>query len=117
MENFRIVDFCRERLELYEVIPTIPLGLLEVPHRRNPVRPALGQHFDPALIDPVEDAKLVREARIVGGVPAAKSKVFDEGSEIVLTLTSLTYCWSRQSPILNAHIMSTASAAAGRDSP
>ena len=59
------------------------------------MRPALGQHFDPALIDPVEDAKLVREARIVGGVLAAKSKVFDEGSEIVLALTSPTYCWSR----------------------
>jgi hypothetical protein len=59
------------------------------------VRATFRRHFDPALIDPVEDAKLVCEARIAGRVLAAKSKVFDEGSEIVLALTSPTNCWSR----------------------
>jgi hypothetical protein len=59
------------------------------------VTPAFGPHLYPALIDPVEDANLVREAGVVGGVQAAESKVFDEGREIVLTLGSPTYCWSR----------------------
>ncbi len=59
------------------------------------MRPALGQHFDTALIDPVEDAKLVRDAGVVKGVQATESDVLDEAREIVPTLTSLTYCWSR----------------------
>lgn len=50
---------------------------------------ALGQHFDPALIDPVEDAKLIGPAGMVGGVQAAKFEVREEGREIVLTRCSL----------------------------
>jgi len=59
------------------------------------VRPALGPHFDPALIDPIEDAKLVREAGFVGGVQPTDFEVHEEGREIVMTLGSSTYCWSR----------------------
>ena len=59
------------------------------------MRPALGQHFDPALIDPVENAELVRNAIVVGGVPSTESEVREEGREAVALLDSLTYCWSR----------------------
>jgi hypothetical protein len=48
-----------------QIIPAISHRTLEVIHRWNPVGPALGQHLDPALINPVEDAKLVREASVV----------------------------------------------------
>jgi hypothetical protein len=77
------------------------------------VRPAFGQHFDPALIDPVEDVNLVRDARVVGGALPTELEVREESREIVLTLCSPTYCSSRQSLILNAHIMSTTSAVDG----
>jgi hypothetical protein len=78
-----------------QIIPAVPHRVLEITAVWNPVRPAFGQHFDSALIDPVEDAKLVRETRIVGGVLAAKSEIFDEGREIIPTLGSLTYGSSR----------------------
>lgn len=57
--------------------------------------PAFGQHFDSALIDPVEDANLVRDAGVVKGVQATEPDILDETREMVSTLTSLTYCWSR----------------------
>ncbi len=69
--------------------------MLEITVVWNPVRPALGQHFDPALIDPVEDAKLIGPAGMVGGVQTTELEVREEGCEIVLTLGSLTYCRSR----------------------
>jgi hypothetical protein len=78
-----------------QIIPAVQHGKPKVTLAWNPVPPALCQHFDPALIDPVEDTKLVRNAGVVGGVLAAESEVFDEGREAVLTLTSPTYCWSR----------------------
>jgi hypothetical protein len=58
------------------------------------MRPPLGQHFDSALIDPVEDAKLVREGGVVCGVKVTESGVLVEAREIVLTLALRTYCWS-----------------------
>ena len=57
--------------------------------------PAFGPHFDPALIDPIEDAKLVCDAVVVGVVPSTEFEVREEGREIVPTLGSLTYCWFR----------------------
>ena len=71
-----------------QIIPTIPLGHFKVSQRRNPVGPALGEHFDSALIHPVEDAKLVGTAGVVGGVLAAEFEVREEGCEAVLTLNS-----------------------------
>jgi hypothetical protein len=69
--------------------------MLEITGVWNPVGPALSQHFDPALIDPVEDVNLVRNAGVVGGAQPTESEVFDEGRELVLTLGSLTYGSSR----------------------
>jgi hypothetical protein len=54
------------------------------------MRPALGQHFDPALVDPVEDAKLVCDAVVVGGPQPTELEVREEGREIVLTRRSPT---------------------------
>jgi len=50
------------------------------------VWPALGEHFDPTLIDPVHDAKLICPAGVVGGVQPTEFEVREEGREIVLTL-------------------------------
>lgn len=47
------------------------------------MRPALGQHFDPALVDPVEDAKLIGPAGMVDAVQAAEFEVREEGRERV----------------------------------
>jgi hypothetical protein len=58
----------------------------------NPVCPALRPYFDPALIDPVEDANLVCDAGVVGGVPPTEFEVREEGREIVLALGFPTYC-------------------------
>jgi len=68
--------------------------MLEITVVWNPVRSPLSQHFDTALIDPVEDAKLIGPAGVVGGMQSAKFDVREEGREIVLTLGSLTYYWS-----------------------
>ena len=54
------------------------------------MRPAFGQHFDPAVIEPVEDAKLIRHAVVVRGVQVAESVVCDDGCEIVELLCLLT---------------------------
>lgn len=62
------------------------------------MRPAFGPHFDSALIDPVEDAKLVCDAVMVGGVPSTEFEVREEGREIVLTLTSVSHVTSSLSP-------------------
>ena len=70
------------------------------------MRPALGPHLDSALIDPVENANLVRNAGVVRGVQVAEFEIREEGREIVLTLTSLTYCWFR-------HLMQPPSASLG----
>lgn len=79
-------EFKLLQLRLHQIIPAVPHRLLEITVVWNPVWPTLRQHFDPALIDPVENAKLVRNAGVVGGVLAAESEVFDEGREIVLLL-------------------------------
>jgi hypothetical protein len=63
------------------------------------MRSALGQHFDSSLIYPVKDVNLVRNAGVVGGVKPAKFEVREEGREIVSTLGSPTYCWSRHSGV------------------
>jgi hypothetical protein len=84
----RLID---HQLWLDQIIPTIPLGHFKIAHGWNPVRPALGQHFDPALIDPVENAKLVRNAAVVGGVQATEPEIFDEAREIVPTPDSLIH--------------------------
>ena len=55
------------------------------------MRPAIGPHFDPALINPVEDAKLVRNAVVVGRVLPTELEVREEGREIVLTRRSLIH--------------------------
>ena len=52
------------------------------------MRPAFGQHFDSALVDPVEDAKLIAPARMVGGMQTAEFEIREESREIVLTLDS-----------------------------
>ncbi len=83
-----------------KIIPAITLGAFKIVHRRNPVRPALCQHFDPALIDPVHDAKLVRHAVVVRGVQVAESVVCDDGREIILTLASLPQWTLRTGAVL-----------------
>jgi len=75
-------------LRLDQIIPAIPHRLLEITIVWNPVRPALGQHFDPALIDPVEDAKLICPAWMVAGVQATELEVREEGCETVFALAS-----------------------------
>lgn len=74
-----------------QIIPAIPHRMLEITVVWNPVRSALGPHFDPALIDPVENAELVRDAVVVGGVPPTEFEVREEGREIVLTRRSLIH--------------------------
>jgi len=59
------------------------------------VGPALGEHFDPAVIKPPEDVDLIRHGVVVTRILAAKSVVGDDRGEIVAALTSPTYCWSR----------------------
>jgi len=55
------------------------------------VWPALRPYLNSALIDPVEDAKLVRNAVVVGTVPPTEFEVREEGREIVLTRRSLIH--------------------------
>lgn len=62
--------------------------------------PAFGPHFDPAFIDPVENAKLVRDAGVVGGVQSAEFEVREEGREIVLTLSSSPQWTTRTGAVL-----------------
>jgi hypothetical protein len=64
------------------------------------VRSALGQHFDPALIDPIEDAELIGPAGMVSGVQAAEFQVREEGREIVLTLDSSQQWTTRTGAVL-----------------
>jgi len=75
----------------HQIVPTIPHRMLEITVVWNPVRSALSPHFDPALIDPVEDADLVCDAGVVGGVQATELEVSDEAREIVLMLRSLIH--------------------------
>jgi len=60
--------------------------MLEITVVWNPVRPAVGQHFDPALIKPPEDVKLICHGVMVTRILAAESVVGDDRGEIVLTL-------------------------------
>lgn len=55
------------------------------------MRSALGPHFDSALIDPVEDAKLVHNAVVIGTVPPTEFEVREEGREIILARRSLIH--------------------------
>jgi hypothetical protein len=54
------------------------------------VRPTLGQHFDPALIDPVHEHKIVRHSVVICQAFATKSVVSERCRNPVPLLLSLT---------------------------
>ena len=83
------VEFKLLHLWLDQIICAITFGLFKIACCRNPVRPALGQHFDPTLIDPVEDAKLVCDGVVVPRIVAAEPVVGDNGCEPVPLLVLL----------------------------
>ena len=62
--------------------------------------PARGQHFDPALVDPAEDAKLIGPAGMVGGVQTTELEIRKEGREIVPTLDSSPQRTTRTGAVL-----------------
>jgi hypothetical protein len=82
-----------------QIVPPIPHGKLEVPHRRNPVRPALGQHFDAAIIKTPEDMKLIRHGVVIARILAAESMVGHDCGEIVAVLGSLPQSKLRSSAL------------------
>lgn len=52
------------------------------------MRPALGQHLYPAILEPLKTLNLICEAGAVGGVLAAESEVREEICEIASALVS-----------------------------
>jgi hypothetical protein len=74
---------------LNQIIPAIPHRVLEVPLVWNPVRATFRRHFDPAIIKPPEDVKLIRHGVTIARILAAESVVGHDCGETVAALASL----------------------------
>jgi hypothetical protein len=63
------------------------------------MRATFRRHFDPAIIEPVEDAKLIRHGVVIARILAAESVVGHDCGEIVAVLGSLPQSKLRSSAL------------------